>query len=428
MKRRGFLQLAASTSLATCLPMSFSTTAQAANVNHFYVMVHAGGGWDPTSLCDPKGDLERTDGKGPVNRYAAADIKTVGNIRYSPYPPGLDDPGIFDHFFTKHGSRLLVINGIDTETNSHSAGTRFVWSGNIDLGYPSFAALAAAVTGPDLPMTYITNGGYDFTDSLVSPTRAAGSGVFQELSFPNNPAPSNQSNRYFDKNADVNVDVYAMIEEARNSRLQRLINNEGLPQRRAAMSQLLMARSGDNNLNTLVQKLPTQISSGLKGQAEIAAAAFASGLAVSANLTQGGFDTHGNHDNSHYPRLASLLDGVDHLMDEISRHGLEDNVTVVIGSDFGRTPYFNGGNGKDHWNVTSMMALGAGISGDRVMGGTDAHFSALKVNPQTLALDTSGITLTPKHIHLALRAIGDISHHALAQKYGIGGELLNLMA
>ena len=45
-------------------------------------------------------------------------------------------------------------------------------------------------------------------------------------------------------------------------------------------------------------------------------------------------------------------------------------VVVVVASDFGRTRY-NGDGGKDHWPITSMMMMGAGISGGRVIGQTD---------------------------------------------------------
>ncbi|MBT8147719.1 MAG: DUF1501 domain-containing protein [Gammaproteobacteria bacterium] len=72
--------------------------------------------------------------------------------------------------------------------------------------------------------------------------------------------------------------------------------------------------------------------------------------------------------------------GIDHLWDQTEQQGLQDKVTVVVGSDFGRTPFYNSARGKDHWNVTSMMAMGAGVRGNRVAGATDAHVDALAVN------------------------------------------------
>jgi len=38
-----------------------------------------------------------------------------------------------------------------------------------------------------------------------------------------------------------------------------------------------------------------------------------------------------------------------------------------------------------------MMTLGAGVRGNRVIGGTDDHVEALHINPQSLAIDPNGI-------------------------------------
>ena len=78
-------------------------------------------------------------------------------------------------------------------------------------------------------------------------------------------------------------------------------------------------------------------------------------------------------------------------------------MTILIGSDFGRTPFYNTGAGKDHWNVTSVLAMGAGVTGNRVIGATSQNFEALKLNPGTLQPHSLGVTVTPKHIHRAMR-------------------------
>lgn len=108
-------------------------------------------------------------------------------------------------------------------------------------------------------------------------------------------------------------------------------------------------------------------------------------------------------------------------------NNLQDRVTVLVGSDFGRTPFYNDGNGKDHWNVTSMMAMGAGVRGNRVIGGTDDHVEALKINPVSLSLDANGITLTPEHIHVALRQLAGVNSD-LTGRFGISQSYINLFA
>lgn len=430
MQRRKFLKYLASSGLGLNMPL-LGSQSMAAEPGRFWVSVNAGGGWDPTYFVDPKGNRNRLDGRGPVNNYSVNAITSAGGIAFpSSYPADIDppdanSPGHFANFFPKHARRLLVINGIDTQTNNHDAGSRYVWSGKIEAGYPSFAALAAASTAPTEPLAYISNGGYDNTASLVAPARIGEGEVFQLLAYPNSGRPwedeEDRRSPYFPDS------IYGQIQQARSERLSRLLNTSTLPLQRQQLNELIMARTGDNNLNRLVSQLPDRVSSGLEGQAEVAVAAFSSGIAVSANMHMSGFDTHGNHDQNHANRLDQLLSGVDHLWSQIEQANLQDRVTVVVGSDFGRTPFYNDGRGKDHWNVTSIMAMGAGVRGNRVVGGTDDHVEALRINPQSLVLDPNGITLTPEHVHVALRRMAGVSSQ-LNGRFGIAEDFIDLFA
>jgi uncharacterized protein (DUF1501 family) len=363
-----------------------------------------------------------------VNNFLESTIRKIGNITYAggyaedSEEPDAASPGHLRNFFDKHYQNLLVINGIDTETNNHDAGSRFIWSGKIETGYPSIGALTAAASAPEQPLSFISNGGYDFTASLVASARVSGSATFDQLAYPNAASPNNDPEK---RNPYFATPVYDMIEAARVARLQRLIRKSTLPLELRQLRELQTIRGEDNNLNRLVDALPDRVSGGLQGQAEIAVAAFTSGLAVSANLNMGGFDTHGSHDRDHVRRLTELLTGIDHLWTQIVNNNLQDRVTVLVGSDFGRTPFYNSNRGKDHWNVTSVMAMGAGVKGNRVVGGTNANYEALKVNQQTLQVDGSGITITPKHLHVALRSLAGIPSD-LNSRFGIQAPLLNL--
>lgn len=404
MERRNFLRMMTGIGMAGVLPMSLVRPALGATPTRFVITVSASGGWDPTALIDPKGNALRADGLGAVNKYSASQIKTVGKLRYAPYPDGVtppstDSPGHLDTFFAKHYSRLRVINGVDTQTNGHETGQRFVWSGRLEVGYPSIGALAAAPYASQ-PMAFISNGGYDFTADLVAPVRTAAATTFTALAYPNSQYPSDPALR---SAGFFSTPSYAAVQEAREQRLLRLRVAEGLPERAAQMAKLETVRNSGVALDGLLAYLPATVSTGLKGQAEIAVAAFASGLAVSAGLNLGGFDTHDDHDADQATALTQLLEGVDHLWQQIVLRGLQDKVTVIIGSDFGRTPFYNTAAGKDHWNITSVIAMGAGITGNTLIGETDASFEALKLSPSTLEPHSSGIVVTPKHLHRALR-------------------------
>ncbi len=416
INRRDFMKLCSASSLALAAPWWVRPAhAQETYDGLLWVNVHAGGGWDPTSLCDPKGRANE-EVEAPVNMYFTDEIGTAGNLKYAP---------VDGHkaFFEKYQSQLLVINGIDTATNGHDSGTRNVWSGKLSEGYPSFAALVAGVKQPTAPLAFLSNGGYDTTAGLVAPTRVGSPDVLEKLAWPNRLNPAEPDNKY---HSDA---TWTRIEAARQARLDRQRAKARLPREAHSLSMLYGARLGESNLKLLTEVLPDELDSsnnGLKRQAQLAVAAYKAGLAVSANLTAGGFDTHGNHDNNHFPRLQALLEGVDFLMEEAAKQGVADKVVVAVGSDFGRTPWYNDGNGKDHWSVTSMMLMGPGIQGNRVVGASDETFAPRTVDPATLALDDAGIRITPEHVHRALRDLAGISGSEIEQRFPLKAETLPL--
>ncbi len=424
LHRRDFLKMCSAASLgvvgagALFGPSRAEAASPAPYEGPLWVTVHASGGWDPTSFCDPKGS-QGPDDPAPVNKYLAETIGVSGNHRYAPVAGN-------QAFFEKYGKKLLVVNGIDTATNGHDSGTRNVWSGKLPEGYPAFSAVVAGSLGADAPLAFLSNGGYDVTGSLVAPTRVGSSSVLTKLAWPNRIDPSKPDGTYH------SPDTWDRVQAARAARLSRLQTNAKLPREAQALSLLYSARLGNSDLRLLSDVLPPTLdnsNNGLKRQAQLAVAAYKAGLAVSANLTIGGFDTHGNHDQNHFPRLQALTDGVDFLMEEAARQGVADRVVVIIGSDFGRTPWYNEGNGKDHWSITSMAFMGPGIPGDRVIGTTDSYHKPITVDPDTLETNTeSGIRITPEHVHKALRQLAGIALNPTAQRFPLNVPLLPLFA
>jgi uncharacterized protein (DUF1501 family) len=214
------------------------------------------------------------------------------------------------------------------------------------------------------------------------------------------------------------------IQRALAARTSKKMTQETLPIKKHALSSLVLARAGENDIARLTEHLPDldDSNNALRRQSQLAIAAYKAGVCVSANLNVGGFDTHGDHDNRQFARLSTLLQGVDFLIEEAERQGVADKVVVAIGSDFGRTPGYNAQNGKDHWSITSMMFLGDGIRGNRVIGASTERHRPLTVNPETLALDENGVRITPGHIHRSLRKLAGIDTGTLSQLYPIRTE------
>lgn len=60
------------------------------------------------------------------------------------------------------------------------------------------------------------------------------------------------------------------------------------------------------------------------------------------------------------------------LLEDLSQRGLLDETLVVCMAEFGRTPRFNSGGGRDHWGpVFSIAMAGGGVRGGVVHGASD---------------------------------------------------------
>lgn len=409
MNRRSFMQVMAGVGAVTGFRVPL---ANAANYRgKLFVFVQASGGWDPTSFCDPKTNVS---GEPIINNWAAAgEVRQAGNIRYAPFAKN-------QAFFDKYYQRILVVNGVDAQTNSHSAGVTHNWSGRISEGYPTTTALLAAHNGVGLSMPYLSFGGFSNT---------AGVAVFTRL---NNPSEVRNIAKPELLNGDptrapfFTAGDWASVTRHRDKRMARLAAAPNLMPRDARNRELYAAAldvDAAEGLRTFADMIPSNAElneveefdvyrSSLKRQAQLTVLAFKAGVAVSADLRLGGFDTHDNHDSDQNWLLGNLTDSIGYLWDYAEVNGVADRMVVVMGSDFGRTNKYNADLGKDHWPIGSfiIMEKNQGWT-NRVIGETDERHFAYKVDPMTLQRnDAAGTRIHPKHIHKALRkylGVGD---------------------
>ena len=157
LERRSFLSMMGSSLLLPTAWTGMSRHARAEEIeaNRYdgtcWILIHAGGGWDPTLICDPKGYLAEDD-PAPVNNFPIEDVQQIGEFLVPPID-GMAE------FYTTFQNDLLVINGIDTGTNGHEQGTRAIWSGDMAANRPSFGALLSATRETVPSLGFISNGG-----------------------------------------------------------------------------------------------------------------------------------------------------------------------------------------------------------------------------------------------------------------------------
>jgi hypothetical protein len=93
-------------------------------------------------------------------------------------------------------------------------------------------------------------------------------------------------------------------------------------------------------------------------------------------LAYGRWDWHGrphgtNFENArdHLPRLDQ---GVTALLDDLRERGMDQDVSVIVWGEFGRTPRINKNGGRDHWpKVSCALLAGGGMPAGQVIGSTN---------------------------------------------------------
>jgi uncharacterized protein (DUF1501 family) len=85
-----------------------------------------------------------------------------------------------------------------------------------------------------------------------------------------------------------------------------------------------------------------------------------------------GWDAHNDIEGNHSRMCKSSDKPVAGLLADLKARGLLDDTLVIWGGEFGRTPFNEKGDGRDHnpWGFTMWMA-GGGIKPGQVIGTTD---------------------------------------------------------
>ncbi len=118
-------------------------------------------------------------------------------------------------------------------------------------------------------------------------------------------------------------------------------------------------------------------------------------------VAYGFWDTHGQHFNHMKKHLPTFDTGISALVEDLHQRGLDQDVTLIVWGEFGRTPKINKDAGRDHWpRVSNALFAGGGLRVGQVIGATD------KIGGE--ALDR------PVHYHDVLATV----YHAL----GIGAD------
>ena len=410
MKRRQFIKSALYSGVGlACAPWLVNAQTNTYN-GPILITIEASGGWDTTLHFDPK--VNQPNEREITHWSNDATIQKIGDIPYAP---------IFNNetFLKKFQNHMLVINGVDTQTNSHLTGVTHSFSGRNSEGFPSLPALFSSVKAPDLPFSYISLGGYANTSNIIMSTSVSGGHSLRQVLLKGRWENGDPYRRPF----ETDLVRKAQMEEYASYDLDSM-----LPRYKKAMQNYLNAEKLSPSLEPFLDILPSDgnymasVPLGVQGtsnalaEAQILLLACKAGVCSSGSFRAGGgYDTHQNNDQLQYMLLGHLNDTIEYIWDYAEELNIADRLTLVVTSDFSRTNHYNSADGKDHWptNTYLVMQKNAPWAG-RVVGATDELQNPLKINPNSLQLDdsSSGIIMNPSHIHKSLRQMLSLSGHS----------------
>jgi hypothetical protein len=369
MDRRGFLCFG----LAGLGALLAPRVARAGGGGRKLLVYFNSGGWDPTFVFDPHFGSSRV--QGDPDSTAA----TAGGIDFA---DAASRPSVRG-FFETHGAATAVINGIGVSSISHSQCTRLILTGSRSADAADLPALLAARLGPDLAMPCL----------VVSGPRYPG--TLGRYMVPLSHTLTATAQGQLPEGIDYDPDAEALIRAFLRDEAERLAgaDDDGLygQYRDGLLRQEQLSEGGLS-----VPAEPT-FEDGLASAITALSQGDSASVILQGDLPD--LTTWDTHSDNQLKQDAAFEHTFERLTDLVGRleqtsgvdgQSLLSQTTVLVLSEMGRTPLYNGTLGKDHWPVTSAMLIGAGVAGGQVVGATDDGLAAARIDPSSGAASASG--------------------------------------
>ena len=360
---------------------------------HSVIFLYMDGGVSQVDSFDPKPELERWQGKPFPNQIEPTQFNNIGSTlpslwKFSQY--GESGTPVSDLFpeIAGHVDDLAVIRSMTSAFSEHTNANYFLHTGSGLQGRPSMGAWFGYGLGSeceDLPHFVILNGGLippgglDNFGSGFLPASFQGS-VFGLGNPPVSDIIPRESAEQQRRKLDLirNLDLETRSLYGRDNQVESAIRNYEL----AAGMQLAVPDLVDLS----DESKETQQQYGLEDefgntrtfgrQCLLARRLVERGVRFIELTCPGGngdrWDQHNNLQDGHTKNARSVDRPIAALLADLKQRGLFDRTLVVWSGEFGRTPFAQGSNGRDHNPFGfSMWMAGAGIRGGTVYGATD---------------------------------------------------------
>ncbi len=421
--RRGFLSRAALASGALVLPTGLFTlvggsgcASTSRRTDHYFIFYLMVGGWDLMFTTDPVNNKE-----GFYRPYDDDDIVMAGDLRLGPAMKALLP---FQH-------KMGILKGIYVDALNHPQARfrmvtgKFKPPGN-HVTAPSVQTLIAQARGaayqlPNLSSDQLRPATFrgDVSDLRLEPVRV--SSIEQLQALTNIKGDVAKSRREIEETLRAKDALTAKRWQTSSSSdlaerfgafadLERDLSQSDYRKRVAASSTVV--EEANRALGKTVDRTQRQV--------KLAVEAVHQDLAPVITVGTGEFDSHSRGEYASHPAacmkgIASVAD-IAHGLDAISTgdgRTLLDLTTIIVTSEFSRTPSRNELGGKHHWPTNSMLFIGKGVrrnpSGQpNVFGVVDDNLVAQAVNPHNGSTKKGVDLLDMSHGLATVLALGGI--------------------
>ena len=366
------------------------------------IFLFMSGGFSHVDSFDPKPMLKQRHGQPMPVAIERTQFDNNGNIMASPWEmakygqSGLEMTNMFPKI-AERADDLAIIRSLNAKFSEHATGNFFLHTGFPFLGYPSAGAwvnYGCGTMNPNLP-------GYIVLQSKKAVTPVGGVSMFGNAFLP----ATNQGSIFNLANNQAVPDITPAMLKAEQRRSLDLIGklDRGFADRVAAQDAVMASVANAETAFLMQEAVPelTDITSesattrkryGVDSpnavQADYArqclmarrlverGVRFVELSCCSVGIGEGGpenpWDQHGEIHRGHGAMAAQVDGPIAALMGDLKDRGLLDETLIVFAGEFGRTPFSQGGNGRDHnpFGFSAWLA-GGGIKGGVAYGATD---------------------------------------------------------
>jgi uncharacterized protein (DUF1501 family) len=366
------------------------------------ILCYMSGGVSHIDSFDPKPMLSQWHGRPMPVQVQRTQFNQNGNIMASPFEfrpagdSGLPVSDLFPHLATV-ADRLAVVRSMTTPFNEHAQGNFFVHSGFPFMGFPSAGAWCSYGLGTvnqNFP-TYVVlqsggavppHGGVALFSNGFLPGRTQGSVLQTDRpdGLPNlaaRRAPATQQ-RQLELTRRLNQGLLQATQQ--DTLIEAAIENyETAFRMQAAVPELCdISRETQATRDLYGIDHPNRSRAAYATQCLVARRLVEQGVrfielsCLSVGIGAGGapnpWDQHGDLQAGHQAMADQVDQPIAALVQDLEQRGLLDETLIVWTGEFGRTPFSQGGNGRDHNPFGfSVWLAGGGIRGGVAHGATD---------------------------------------------------------